>query len=34
MYNPNPDGQCGFRALAMAIKGDEDKWKEVKQEMV
>lgn len=34
MFNPEGDGNCGFRALAMAIKGDENKWADIKQEML
>ncbi|KAG0166723.1 hypothetical protein DFQ29_000877 [Apophysomyces sp. BC1021] len=33
IYNPQSDGNCGFRALSMAILGQEDKWPMVKLAM-
>ncbi|KAG0184945.1 hypothetical protein DFQ28_010210 [Apophysomyces sp. BC1034] len=35
VYNPIADGNCGFRALAIAIKnGDENEWKSIKEDML
>ncbi|KAI8980514.1 hypothetical protein BDB01DRAFT_796700 [Pilobolus umbonatus] len=31
VYNVQPDGNCGFRAVALHLKNDEDKWKEVRK---
>lgn len=33
VYSPRGDGQCGFRTLAMALYGDQNKWIEVKEKM-
>lgn len=29
--NPNPDGNCGFRAISIAIHDTEEKWIDVKK---
>lgn len=34
VFNPKADGNCGFRALAFCIYEDEDRWKDVKTEML
>ncbi|RUP45418.1 hypothetical protein BC936DRAFT_148210 [Jimgerdemannia flammicorona] len=33
MYNVKDDGNCGFRSLAIAIRGDEEDWSHVKTAM-
>ncbi|CAG8772197.1 18548_t:CDS:1, partial [Racocetra fulgida] len=30
VYNPLSDGNCGFRALAIAIRGNEENWDLIK----
>lgn len=34
LFSPRGDGQCGFRTLAMALYGDQNKWIEVKEKML
>ncbi|CAG8520849.1 3759_t:CDS:2, partial [Cetraspora pellucida] len=33
IYNPKSDGNCGFRALVIAIRGNEDNWNLIKLAM-
>ncbi|EPB92315.1 hypothetical protein HMPREF1544_00884 [Mucor circinelloides 1006PhL] len=33
-FNPLPDGNCGFRALAHAIIGDQEQYKLLKARMI
>lgn len=33
-YNPEADGNCGFRALAHLILGDEQRFGDIKQQML
>lgn len=34
IYSPVGDGQCGFRSLAMSLYGDQNKWTDVKDQML
>ncbi|KAI8636325.1 hypothetical protein BD408DRAFT_438022, partial [Parasitella parasitica] len=34
LINPVGDGNCGFRAVSVAVYGDEERWVEVKQKLL
>ncbi|CAO3618540.1 unnamed protein product [Mucor hiemalis] len=34
IFDPEPDGFCGYRAVAYLIYGDQDEYKKVKKEML
>jgi hypothetical protein len=34
VYNPKGDGNCGFRSLAQALKGDEELYGDIKDQML
>jgi hypothetical protein len=34
VFNPQPDGNCGFRCLARALKNDESKYSDIKTTML
>ncbi|RUS35243.1 hypothetical protein BC938DRAFT_473789 [Jimgerdemannia flammicorona] len=33
IYDVNPDGNCGFRSLAVAMYDNEEEWQRIKREM-
>lgn len=34
VFDPKPDGHCGFRCVAKVVYGDEDEWPKVRQLML
>ncbi|PHZ08064.1 uncharacterized protein RHIMIDRAFT_295435 [Rhizopus microsporus ATCC 52813] len=34
IYSPDADGNCGYRAISMAIYGNQNSWKEVKEQIL
>lgn len=34
IYSPDADGSCEYRAISMAVYGNQNRWKEVKEQML